>query len=150
MYITTSAPKSKLGRWKIKFLPPLSGPDFGDVICIILDWVGNYIFYHECMRRAATCDRPLGPLASLLVPTSLAPSKKALRGLLTKEVITMYEKAVGFTLDCSQRQALWYMNEAAENLFFVRGLTGTGKTVVSCAIQFACKALSGACGTVRG
>ena len=54
LHITTSAPKSQVGRWKLRFEPPLPGPHFGDVICIIMDWVGTYIFYHECLSKPAT------------------------------------------------------------------------------------------------
>ena len=137
LHITKSAPKSHLGRWKLTFAPPASG-HFGDFVCIVMDWVGNYLFYHECMRRAATKGLHTGPLIKLFTPNT-SDRSNALHGLLSDQVLAQYEGQMRFTFDQHQRRALQYMNDATtDTAFFVRALAGVGKTAISSVIQFAC------------
>ena len=138
LHIATSAPKSQVGRWKLRFSPPMLGPHFGDFICIIMDWVGNYFFYHECLRKAATTALHAGPLVKMFVPHVTARTTNALCGLLSEDVLALYEQKMGFKFDSHQRKALHHMNAATDTAFFVRALAGVGKTAVSAVIQFAC------------
>ena len=138
LHITTSDPTYQGGRWRLRFSPSMSGPHFGDFICIIMDWVGNYIFYHECLRRAAKSGLHSGPLVKMFVPHAVVTTKNALQGLLPEPVLALYEEKVGFKLDLHQRRALQYLNDASDSAFFVQAFAGVGKSAVSSVIQFAC------------
>jgi hypothetical protein len=79
LVLAVSAPRNELARFKVKFAPDVP-PDFArrGVTCFVLDWIGNKVFYHECLRRALASvvassssvgePQPLAPLLPILVP----------------------------------------------------------------------------------
>ena len=67
LHVALSAPRTTYGRWRIKFEPPVAPEMAGQVLVFTLDWVGNIMFYHECMRRAMSEPQSVGPLIRFCV-----------------------------------------------------------------------------------
>ena len=65
LHVALSAPRSTYGRWRVKGEPPVAPQMAGQVLVFNPHWVGNIMFYHECMRRARSAPQPVGPLISI-------------------------------------------------------------------------------------
>ena len=106
------------------------------VTCIVLEWIGNRVFHHECLRRAAFEPHPLGPLRPLLLPGTPCPMN-TLGGLLTPDIIRTFQDNHRIKLDDEQLNILEKINVSKSPLFCIKPLAGVGKTVVARAILFA-------------
>jgi hypothetical protein len=120
----------------MRFVPPLPHANTGEVIAIILHWVGNKVFHFECLRKAMFAHNPFGPLLPIFIPTA-PPTQNMLRGILSDVVLDEFHQRIRkFKLDLDQRAALETMNQVECPMFHVRALAGTGKTVLALAILY--------------
>ena len=97
-------PKNQLAKWRIKLAPEAPMELAGEIACFVLDWVGNKVFYHECLRRGMQADMPLGPLRPALMP-QLPPgqSHNAVKGrTLAMDLDELASKPGAFQLDMQQ------------------------------------------------
>ncbi|MCP4243068.1 MAG: hypothetical protein GY772_21145, partial [bacterium] len=116
---------------------------FGEVICLLLPWVGDRIFYHEVMRRRGhLSDVPrLGALSRIMRaqadPKHGQPFTNVMRGRLSPEVLRDFEQRAQLRLGEAQLQALRVVNETVAPVVMIRALAGAGKTVVGQVITYA-------------
>ena len=142
LVLVASAPRNELARFKVKFAPDMP-PDFArqDVTCFVLDWIGNKVFYHECLRRALASvvassssvgePQPSAPLLPILVPQRRLPGVNALQGRMLDIDFDDLSRRRGFSLDAEQTNVCFALNnQAGVPLFFINALAGVGKTAL--------------------
>lgn len=130
-----AAPLSLAGKWRITLAP--ASPITGDVLVVLLHWIGNSFFADEAIRRASLTGFACA-LASLVnfdpsqgVLRCCQPSANHLHGMLSNDVIASYEQLSGITLDSQQRGILESMNKSTKPLYLIRALAGVGKTALA-------------------
>jgi hypothetical protein len=130
LHIAVSAPRTAYGKWRLKFEPPVSSDFAGQVTCFTLEWVGNKVFHHECLRRAGSAGDPfIGPLIHLMMPFKFQ-QENVMRGLIHKENINEYERLRNYRLDEEQVGVIRRINASNRALFYIKASAGVGKTSV--------------------
>jgi hypothetical protein len=130
-----SAPLSKAGKWRITLAP--SSPITGDVIVLMLQWLGNVFFAHECLRRASMVGfgNALKSVAFNDPTTGLLrecpPRANLFKAVLSEEVINDYVTLSNVPLDQEQLNILEQINQSDKPLICIRALAGAGKTAVA-------------------
>ncbi len=138
LHILLSAPEVMYAN-RMSIFP--KSTDAGDFVGVLLPWVGDKIYAHEALRKAAAnIDDPgLGVLRQCftIIPKSLAQDRPAgqgkrnvLRGLLTRTAVEDLEGTRDLTLLDDQRQLLQTINTSDKSILFVPSLAGTGKTTL--------------------
>ena len=124
-----SAPLSKAGKWRITLAP--ASPITGDVVLVILQWLGNMFFAQEAVRRAvmmAACS----PLDCIVSADSTRPSgENILRDMISDDVIESYVGTSGVQVDPEQWAILQQINMSEQPLFCIKALAGAGKTAIA-------------------
>ena len=137
LHIAVAAPRSRLGKWRITVAPDTTFAEQGrscQVVLFILDWVGNKLFYHECLRRAANNPPALVPLQPLLF-RQRPVGENGFRGRLPWAAVDQFQASLGIQLDDEQRAVINALNtESAATLFQIEALAGVGKSLVMQAI----------------
>ena len=129
----------QLGRWRMTFSTP--SPIVGDVIVVLLPWIGNYFFYRESLRRA--WNKVPGGAAALVTliccsgrpepitpPPGLRVDRHFLQGKLSIDLVSEYQEQSGVTLDDEQMTVVHAVNQATTPLVCIRAYAGVGKSVV--------------------
>ena len=121
LHLAMSAPRHDFSQWRVKIKPEVAEDFAGEVMCITLDWVGNKLFYHECLRRGA-CAQPLPFLPFHALITSgkcTQPLTNAWQAMTTNEdALQTFERARGVTLDEQQRHAVLTVRSTADTSLF--------------------------------
>jgi len=92
LHIAVSAPRTAYGKWRLKFEPPVSSDFAGQVTCFTLEWVGNKVFHHECLRRAGNASDPfIGPLIHWMMPFNFQ-QESTMHGAIHQENIGEHEE----------------------------------------------------------
>ena len=137
LHVALSAPRTTYGRWRIKFEPPVAPEMAGQVLVFTLDWVGNILFYHECMRRAMSAPQSVAPLISMFqAGQDMSHNKNPLHGKINYIAISTYEQIRAFDLDPEQRNVCDHINTSTVGMFYINALAGVGKTSLITAILF--------------
>ena len=116
-------------------------PVVGDVMVILLPWIGNLLFHHEALRRAWN-RRPGGSAALLALicclgrpvpispPSGLEVTPHFLRGHLSPDLVQEHMQRSGVALDFEQLAAVKAINTATTPLVCIHAYAGVGKSVV--------------------
>ncbi len=141
-----SAPQTEGGRWRVTFGSGAHNVT-GDVVCVLLAWLGNSYFWHEALRRAESlgCKNPFDAptsLAHMMLHFEPRPAsihvacKNVLNGLLSDARVTQVFSDSDVPFDQQQRDCLKMFNESVSPLLCVLAKAGVGKTAVAqCALK---------------
>ena len=113
----------------------------GDVILVLLPWIGRVLFYHQALRRAWN-QQPGGAAALLALiccsgrPTPISPppglqvARHFLQGRLTPALLQEHLHLSGVPLDSQQLAVVHAINRASTPLVCIHSYAGVGKSVV--------------------
>jgi len=137
LLLLTAAPRSSGGRWRMIF--GSRSPIHGEVIVVMLPWIGSALFHHEALRQAwskqqggadslRTLIRCMGrpnPIPGIAIPHHFLRGK-----MFDLLAIAEHELRANVSLDKDQMQALACLHYAETPLVAIKALAGTGKSMV--------------------